>query len=216
MVNILQSLVLVSFFIQVGSGQSALRENVQQGNEHYNIEEYDDALNSYQAALLEDQQSAIAHYNQGNALYKLEKYDEAIESYQKALGAKEIEMESLAYFNIGNAFFKQDKLQESIGAYIKSLERNPGDQDAKYNLELARAKLKESADKQQSQQQDQQNIEPSEYAKKLLEQAKQLVEQRKYEQAHQLMIEGEKRDRTVAAFRAFTTRIKDIVDMQNL
>jgi hypothetical protein len=42
------------------------------------------------------------------------------------------------------------------------------------------------------------------------------VAERKYEQAHQLMVEGEKRDRTVAAFQAFTTRVKDIVDMQNL
>jgi Ca-activated chloride channel family protein len=196
-------------------GQSALREKVQKGNDHYYDEKYDEALTSYQDALLEDPQSTVAHFNQGNALYKLEKYEEAIESYQKSLASKEISMEALAYFNIGNAYFKQDKLQESIAAYIKALERNPGDQDTKYNLELARAKLKESADKQQSQP-EQQNIEPSEYAKQLLEQAKQLVAQRKYEQAYQLMVEGEKRDRTVAAFRAFTMRVKDIVDIDKL
>jgi Ca-activated chloride channel family protein len=215
MVNLLTSMTLVLFFWGVIHGQSALREKVKAGNTHYYSDKYDEALNSYQDALLEDPQSAVAHFNQGDALYKLEKYEEAIESYQKTVASKEIELEALAYFNIGNAYFKQDKLQESIAAYIKALERDPGDQDAKYNLELARAKLKESADKQQSQP-EQQNIEPSDYAKKLLEQAKQLVAQHKYEQAYQLMVEGEKRDQTVAAFRAFTTRVKDIVDIEKL
>jgi hypothetical protein len=64
-------------------------------------------------------------------------------------------MDSKAYYNIGNSFFKQDKLQESIEAYKKALDINPNDRDAKYNLELARAKLKESSEKQQ--QQPQQN-----------------------------------------------------------
>jgi tetratricopeptide (TPR) repeat protein len=215
MIKFLQYILLFFYFTAGIFGQSALREKVQTGNAYYYSEKYDDALNSYQDALLEDPQSAVAHFNQGNALYKLEKYEEAIESFQKSLTSKEIALEFLAYFNIGNSYFKQDKLQESIAAYIKALERNPGDQDAKYNLELARAKLKESADKQQSQP-DQQNIEPSDYAKKLLEQAKQLVAQRKYEQAYQLMIEGEKQDKTVAAFRVFTMRVKDIVDIEKL
>jgi hypothetical protein len=60
-------------------------------------------------------------------------------------------MDGKAYYNIGNAYFKQDKLQESIQSYIKALDINPDDRDAKYNLELARAKLKEMADKQQQQ-----------------------------------------------------------------
>jgi tetratricopeptide (TPR) repeat protein len=60
-------------------------------------------------------------------------------------------MDSQTHYNIGNSYFKQDKLQESIEAYKKALDLNPNDQDAKYNLELARAKLKESAQKQQQQ-----------------------------------------------------------------
>jgi tetratricopeptide (TPR) repeat protein len=81
----------------------------------------------------------------------MEKYDKAIEEYQKALSAKDIQMEAKTHFNIGNSYFKQDKLQESIESYVTSLELNPDDKDAKYNLELARAKLKEMADKQQQQ-----------------------------------------------------------------
>jgi len=56
------------------------------------------------------------------------------------------------------------KLPESILAYKKALELNPEDEDAKYNLEYVRAKLKDNSEKQpqenqqqEQRQQDQQN-----------------------------------------------------------
>ena len=119
----------------------SLREKVNNGNELYNQEKYDEALNSYQDALLEDPQNEISHFNEGDALYKLEKYDKAIEAYQKIFGSQELNLEAQTYFNIGNSYFKQNKLQESIESYIKALDIDPTDQDTKYNLELARAKL---------------------------------------------------------------------------
>ncbi|MCK5032980.1 MAG: tetratricopeptide repeat protein, partial [Calditrichia bacterium] len=67
--------------------------------------------------------------------------------------------------NIGNTYFKQDKLQESIESYITSLNLKPDDNDAKYNLELARAKLKELADKQQQQPQQNQQQQQGEQQK---------------------------------------------------
>jgi len=133
----------------------SIRSKVNEGNSQYHDEKYEEALNNYQDALLDDPKNHIAIFNQGDALFKLEKYDKAVESYQKIIGSEDLTIDSKAYYNIGNAYFKQDKLQESIQSYIRALDLNPDDQDAKYNLELARAKLKEMADKQQ--QQPQQN-----------------------------------------------------------
>jgi len=190
---------------------------INDGNEKYSAEKYEEALNAYQDALLDDPQSAVAHFNRGDAFYKLEKYEEAIEEYQKALLGKDIELEAKTHYNIGNAYFKQNKLQESIQEYIKSLDLNSDDSDVKYNLELARAKLKELADKQQQQQggqQQQQKIEPSENAKKLYELAKNLVSLRHYKDAMEIMVEGEKKDPTVAAYKDFTKRIGNVVGIE--
>jgi tetratricopeptide (TPR) repeat protein len=91
------------------------------------------------------------------------KYAEAREGYQKILATKDLNLAAKAHFNIGNTFFMEDKLTESIESYKKALEISPDDFDAKYNLELARAKLKEQSEKQQQnpdqnkQNQDQQN-----------------------------------------------------------
>jgi tetratricopeptide (TPR) repeat protein len=153
------TILIISVYItlmQTTAGFSqSIRSKVNEGNSQYNEEKYEEALNNYQDALLDDPKHDIVTFNQGDALYKLEKYENAIESYQKVIGSSDLKIESQAHYNIGNAYFKQDKLQESIESYIKALDLNPDDQDVKYNLELARAKLKEMADKQQ--QQPQQN-----------------------------------------------------------
>jgi len=156
MSRILFSILLCVIFYDILPAQS-LRSKINEGNKKYHEENYDEALNKYQDALLDDPQHEIAHFNEGDANYKMEKFDKAIESYEKVLGSKDLKLEQEAHFNIGNSYFKQDKLQESIEAYKKALNIDPNDKDAKYNLELARAKLKEMADKQQQQPQQQQN-----------------------------------------------------------
>ena len=148
------SLFIIMMESTTGFSQS-IRSKVNEGNSQYHEDKYEEALNNYQDALLDDPKHDIVIFNQGDALYKLEKYEKAIESYQKVIGSNDMIIDSQAHYNIGNAYFKQEKLQESIESYIKALDLNPDDQDAKYNLELARARLKEMADKQK--QQPQQN-----------------------------------------------------------
>ncbi len=61
-----------------------------------------------------------------------------------------------------------------------------------------------------------QQIEPSEYAKELYELAKDLVSLRKYKDALDLMLEGEKKDPTVAAYKEFMKRIGEVVGIEVL
>ena len=208
------SLIVVLLF---GVSQAdSIRAKVKKGNEYFAQGKYEEALAAYQDALLDDPLNEIALFDQGDAYYKMKKYKEAIEAFQKVVGSKNLTLSSKAFYNIGNAYFQQNKLKEAIESYKKALELNPNDRDAKYNLELARAKLKEMAKKQKrqnKQQNNQKHIEPSEFAKRLKAQAEKLVDQRKYRQAYQLMVNGLKKDPTVAAFQGFIQRIKDVVDI---
>ncbi|MHB2147614.1 tetratricopeptide repeat protein [Calditrichota bacterium LG25] len=192
----------------------SVRGKVNRGNEYYKQGKYEQALAQYQDALLDDPLNETAIFNKGNALYKLKKYKEAIEAYQKVVGSENLNLSARAFYNIGNCYFQENKLKESIEAYKKALELNPDDYQAKYNLELARARLKEMADKQQQQNKDQNKPpEPSEFAKKLKKQAEKLVDQRRYKDAYDLMMQGLQKDNTVAAFQSFIKRIKDVVDI---
>jgi Ca-activated chloride channel family protein len=174
-------LIVSLFMISAGFAQS-MRGKINAGNKMYHQEKYDEALNKYKDALLDDPKNEIATFNQGDASYKIQKYDEAIESFQKVLGSKDLKSEEQAHFNIGNSFFKQDKLQESIQAYKMALDLDPDDQDAKYNLELARAKLKEQAQKQQMQQQPQQQQQDGQNQQQQQQQSQQQEQQQQQQQ----------------------------------
>jgi len=56
---------------------------------------------------------------------------------------------------MGNSMVEQQKLQEAVESYKQSLRQNPGDMDAKYNLEYARRLLKQQQQQQQDQDQQQ-------------------------------------------------------------
>ncbi len=213
------SIIVLTAFFSTHLWAQGIRGKVNAGNEAFKKGDYEQALTKYKDALLDDPLNEIALFNQADALYKLKKYDQAIESFQKVTGSKDLQLSAKAFYNIGNALFQQNKLPQCIEAYKKSLELNPNDFETKFNLELARAKLKEMSKKQkqrqkgQKQNQQQQKIEPSEYAKQLKAQAEELVARRQYNQAYQLMNDGLKKDKTVAAFQSFITRIKDVVDI---
>ena len=155
------SLVLVgsSVFAQGGG-----HKQVQEGNQLYSEEKYDEANNKYRDALIENPESPIINFNIGDVQYKKRNFEEALKSYEAATSSDDILTQSQGYYNIGNTLYKLGKLPESILAYKKALELNPNDEDAKYNLEYVRAKLKDNSEKQpqenqQQQKQDQQNQE---------------------------------------------------------
>jgi tetratricopeptide (TPR) repeat protein len=170
-----------------------IRGKIREGNEHFKNERFEEALGKYQDALLDDQQNDQAKFNKGDALYKLQKYDEALQGFQQVIGSKDLDISARAFYNIGNVQFQQNKLQECIDAYKKSLELNPNDVDAKYNLELARAKLKEMADKQQMPQQQQQQQQKSGEQQK--DQNQQDQQQQQQQQQGQMAQAEEKKDK---------------------
>jgi len=142
-------LILLVAGYSTGFSQN-LREKVNDGNGLYKDGKFEQALGNYKDAQLDDPLNPTIFFNSGDALYKMKKYKEARESFQKLVASKQIDLAARAHFNIGNSWFNENKLQESIDEYKKALDLTPNDQDAKYNLELARAKLKEQSKKQKN------------------------------------------------------------------
>ena len=132
------------------------RKQVLEGNELFAEEKYDQANLKYRDALLQDPDSPLIHFNIGDVLYKKRNYEEALKSYEKATASDDILLQSQAYYNMGNTLYRMGKLVESIQMYKKALELNPEDEDAKYNLEYVRAKLKQQAQNAPQQNQQQQ------------------------------------------------------------
>ena len=68
--------------------------------------------------------------------YSQEDYTKAIELYESVLG--EYGESANVYYNLGNAYYKAGKVAPAILNYERCLLLNPGDTDARFNLELVR------------------------------------------------------------------------------
>lgn len=120
---------------------SAAYEDVQRGNEAYDQAAYDDALAAYQAAAGETSDAAEAPppvgYNIGNTLHRLERYEEATVATTAAMTATDDPaLLTRTTYAAGNHAFRRGDLEAARQAYIGVLLRDPGDVDAKHNLEL--------------------------------------------------------------------------------
>ncbi len=154
---IVMGCVLIGFGVSAALAQGKARGKVLKGNELFEQGKYDEANNYYQDAKLDRPTDPIIDYNIANTLYEKKKYEEALKLYDEVLkNSDDPLLQAKAYYNMGNALYRLNKLPESILAYKEALKLNPDDEDAKYNLEYVRAKLKQESQKQPQQPQNQQ------------------------------------------------------------
>ena len=143
----LPALAILMLCLVSGAFAAGLKGKVDAGNGLYNKGSFDGALSKYQDAQIDEPENPVLHFNSGDAHYKMEKYEEAVKEYEKASYSKDIGLQAKSYYNIGNSLYKSGKMPEAIQYYQKCLELNPKDQDAKYNIEFVRKKIKEQIDK---------------------------------------------------------------------
>jgi Ca-activated chloride channel family protein len=142
--------------------EAGVGSDMRSGNKAYKKGNYEEALKKYQEALVFEPDNVKIHYNIGRALYKLNKYPEAVSEFQLSLLTKDKKLQARTLYNIGNCQFKAQQLDEAIGSYTAALVMDPGDLQAKQNLEFCWKKKEESKsdstkqDQQQKQQQQKQ------------------------------------------------------------
>ena len=122
--------------------------------QYYERGEYEDALRLYRDALLERPDSPSLRFNVGDVLFKLGDYDGAMQEYKAALADADTELKSDTFYNLGNTLFQLQQLDPAIGAYKNALDAQPGNQDAKANLELAQRFLEQQQQQQQNQEEE--------------------------------------------------------------
>ena len=168
------------------------RSMISDGNRQYRDKKYADAEANYRKALEKNKELQQGAFNLGDALYKQERFNEAVDQYNAATSrASDAKTKSQAYHNLGNALLKNQKLPESIAAYKDALKLNPGDEDTKYNLEYAKALLKQQQN-QQKQNKDQKSDDKQKQDQKNQQQQKQ--DQQKQDQQKQAKQDQQKQD----------------------
>jgi len=148
------ALTLVSL---VACAPEVVRQN-ESGNEHFENQEYDQAIEDYKLAQVADPDRSEPYYNAANGYNRTGDVDTTLAQTRQALKSADPALASKAWYNLGNAYFDAEQWAPAIEAYKEGLRLAPDDMDAKHNLELALQNLKEQ---QQQQQQDQQSQQES-------------------------------------------------------
>lgn len=86
--------------------------------------------------------SADILWNEANTAYINGEYHQAIEIYNEIIESGVSSMR--LYYNIGNAYFKDNQLANAILYYNRAVKIAPGNNDIKYNLEIAESATKDS------------------------------------------------------------------------
>lgn len=123
--NLFLVLYLVTATAQTNTADSTKRQNntsvILNGNE------------SPEALL----QLAAASYSKGDYVEAARLYETVIQ--QHGISDK-------VYYNLGNAYFKSDRLAPAILNFERSLRLNPGDADARFNLQMCQARIVDKID----------------------------------------------------------------------
>jgi Ca-activated chloride channel family protein len=155
---------------RTGSARQLLR----QGNRLYGDNQFAEAVNKYNDALVEQPQAAEPKFNKADSYYRLDDLSEAMDLYQQvAAESKDMALVAKAKYNLGNCYFQRgtkqrdsnlqkalEDMQTSIAQWRQVLDLDPQNQKAARNIEVARLTIKDILDqmkKQQEEQKKQQN-----------------------------------------------------------
>lgn len=171
--------------------------------------DYATAIDSYR--LLTDSLSVDEDpvlLNLANAYFLQKDTTSAAQYYSRLLASNDAPIRSQAFQQIGVINKQQNKNDLALMAFKEAIKSDPTNEDARYNYELLRKIMKDQEDQQQNEDDE---IEPSEYAKRLKAQADNLAKQNLFEQALGIMQQGLQEDETVAAYNQFISKLNDVV-----
>ena len=166
--------ITLSILTSLSSAQEA-KKILHNGNNSYNSGKLIEAANYYKKSLKEKPDYYKANFNLGDGYYKIAElirtgkvappdkrmtadsaanliYDQAAEQFDVvAKSVSNADTIQKAWHNYGNAKLMQKSYEDAILGYKKALKLNPKDEDTRYNLAYAQAKL---AEQQKNQKKD--------------------------------------------------------------
>lgn len=109
-----------------------LKEELQKGNELYNQEKYEEAIQSYQAIIAKVPEVYILYRNIGNCYFQMENYEKAEEYYLKVLEKEPGDTESI--LGVGNTYANRGQKEKAMEWYNKIEFEKISDAMVLYNI----------------------------------------------------------------------------------
>jgi len=208
-------LFLILVFIQLDGITKIARINQykKEANQAYMASNYKKASEKYRYLFdsLEVKEDPVI-LNLAHSYYQLNDTTNAMNFYTLLTESKNSHYKSVAYQQLGVIEFNQKNYNLSLRHLKNALKADPENADARYNYELLKKMMRKDPGMQDQKKDDE--LKPSEYAKKLKEQADLLVRNNRFADAYSLMMDGLQVDKTVGAYNEFIGKLKDVVEVE--
>lgn len=176
----------------------------------------------FSAELAEDSLSAAKRYNLGAALLAERRSAEALALFKSALPSADTALASKIWYDVGNAQYRvgesaadpQAKIsawKEAIAAWRQALSLDERHEKAKRNVELVQKRLQHEIDKLKQQNQNEQEL--SEEAKKALKEAYALVREERYAEAQAVLGKALEREPSARKLSEAARRVGQVADI---
>lgn len=147
-------ILLIIGFLFIASSLNDARK----ANEAFKNGDYELAVELYRQAIDQNPDNSRLYFNLGNALAEAGQTEEAMQVYEQFRSMTEASnQQALADYNQGKLLSEQENYDEAISHFREALRKNPNDEDARFNYELAQRMKQQQEQQQQEQQQDSQS-----------------------------------------------------------
>ncbi len=113
----------------------------QSGNDSYEKNDYEKAIENYNMAILLNPVFSEAYFNRALSYYQLKNFEKSVDDYTKS--AELDPQNPIIYNNRGDAYYRKQDFQTAIKDYDKAIQQNPNYLKAFYNRGLSYASLEE-------------------------------------------------------------------------
>jgi len=134
-----KTLLFIAILWIIGSDSNPLilaKEHFAEGKYIESIQYYKEAIYKY------PKMSQSIHYNIGQCYEALDSIEQAFSFYRQGLSSSEPKVSSLSYNPIGVLHVREGRYEEALRDFRKSLQYNPDNEEARFNYELLRKRLK--------------------------------------------------------------------------
>jgi len=211
-------IIIVALWCAQGEAASE-RSMVKEANQLFDGENYGQAIEKYNEAMVHAPNSAIIHFNTGAAYYKKGDLKRAINAFTQALVTDDSQLEAQANYNIANARYRLgqkaeqtdsnaaiEQVRDALAYYKRAMELDGSDTDAKFNYEFVEQELermqeqakKQPQQKQENQKQQKKQEKQEEQQGGQQQQSKQSQEQDKSSQEQQSQKDEEQQEKQQA------------------
>lgn len=208
------SKLILGLFLLIPSSwtrDSRLNAAIDTAAESYANGEYEQSIRDHLAIQEQFQiQSAALDYNLGLSYHYAEQDEEAAAFFDKASTSTDKILSSFAFNQGGVILGNKKEYETALSKFKTALIQDPLNEVARHNYELLARWMERDEERKNE---DENQPDPSDFAKRKKAEADRLVEQFRFKDALQVMTDALQQDETVSAYNQFITSLQEIVEI---